>query len=112
MADERDLEAHPHLAERLRGVRDVFSREAPAAPTEVTRQQAMPDHLGGQAVSDTFIRGGQTPPPPPSAPPREKGLPSHLKSRLAEVSDELRRAEGETDPIEAYRAIRRRLGGA
>lgn len=111
MPDERDLEAHPHLAERLKEARDVadFSSRRAEAPTEVSSTYAMPEHLGGRSVSDTFVRGG-TPPQSPPEPTTQKGLPAHLKSRLAEVSDELR--TGARDPIEAYRQRRRQLGGS
>lgn len=114
MADDQ---LEHHLAERLKDARDFAdfsSRRPPAGSQEdVERTVALPEHLGGRAISDKFVRSkGPEAPKPPEA-PKKPVLEHHLKSRLAEIEDQSSfRGTGPLDPIEAYRRRRRELGGS
>ncbi|HEY9722583.1 MAG TPA: hypothetical protein V6D47_11230 [Oscillatoriaceae cyanobacterium] len=101
-----DSELDPHLAERLGEVVDTADfrrREARVGSDEVERAMALPEHLGGRAISDRFSRAKPTPKP---------GLEPHLKSRLAEVQDSPLVRQSADDAVEQYRALRRRMGGS
>jgi hypothetical protein len=118
MAKQDDLE--PHLRDRLGEARDFadFSgSRAAAAGTpegqEVTREIVIPgaEHLGGRSVQDTFKRTGRRPVASEPAKPGKKKLEHHLAARLAEVHDEMV-GGGADAAVQAYRELRRKMGGA
>ena len=115
MAQEPNFQDDPYLAARLGEARDVadFSRHRPpAGSASVEREMELPgaEHLGGRQIRDRFVRSGQAPPPPPA--PKRK-LEPHLEALLATVEDSAPAFRTtEADPLERYRALRRRLGGA
>ena len=115
MANSDDLEAHPHLAERLKEAVDVanFSRrQAPQGTGEVERVVELPWHLGGRKIRDRFVRGQQEAPKPVQETPTG-GLEHHLKSRLGEIEDQsLFDRKGPQSAIDAYAELRRKLGGS
>lgn len=109
-----DDELESHLAERLKETKDVANftrRTPPGGSAEVERVLELPDHLGGRKISDKFTRSGGAA-PPPVEPPKPKGLEHHLKARLAEVQD-IPLSKGKLDDtLEAYRKLRRDMGGS
>jgi hypothetical protein len=113
MADD---ELESHLAERLKETKDVASftrRPQGSESAEVERVLELPDHLGGRKISDKFTRTGKQQPPAPVEPPKPKGLEHHLKSRLAEIQDTpISRGNKLDDQLEAYRKLRRDIGGS
>jgi len=115
-----DDELESHLAERLKETKDVASfsvasfsrRPQPSESAEVERVLELPDHLGGRKISDKFTRSGAAKPVPQEA-PKPKGLEHHLKERLAEVQDTpISRGGKLEDTLEAYRKMRRDMGGS
>jgi hypothetical protein len=108
-----DDELESHLAERLKETKDVASftrRPKGSESAEVERVLELPDHLGGRKISDKFTRSGKAKPVVEDA-PKPKGLEHHLKSRLAEIQDTpISRGKLE-DTLDAYRKMRRDMGG-
>ncbi|MDB5101380.1 MAG: hypothetical protein JWM80_5801 [Cyanobacteria bacterium RYN_339] len=115
MADD---ELESHLADRLKETKDIanFTRRPKGSESaEVERVLELPDHLGGRKISDKFTRTGKVPAAQPVAeePGKPKGLEHHLKSRLAEIEDTpISRGSKLEDSLEAYRKLRRDMGGS
>jgi hypothetical protein len=115
MSEDDTLEHH--LAERLKEARDFanFSAHRPQAGSQedVERVVALPEHLGGRAISDKFVRSKGPEAPKPQEAPKKPVLEHHLKSRLAEIQDQSAFGTAKSnDPIEAYRRMRRDMGGS
>jgi hypothetical protein len=110
-----DDELESHLAERLKETKDVANftrRTPPGGSAEVERVLELPDHLGGRKIADKFTRSGSAPKPVVEEAPKPKGLEHHLKARLAEVQDLPPSRSKLDDTLEAYRKLRRDMGGS